>query len=79
VCIIVEVMFLAYEYIQFKKEGRDYLDDYWNYFEIFGILFYFIASAMDITNTKTSDVCRILFVVSLLFSLFKILYLIRVF
>ena len=54
-------------------------EDFWNYFELLGIFLYQWASILDITNENTSDICRILFVFSVMFSLIKVLYLIRVF
>ena len=79
VCSIIIILQLIYEMVQVYQEGSQYFQSKENFFDIVGILFYFIASGMDIMNDIVSDYCRILFVFCLLFSLFKMLFLIRVF
>ena len=70
--------FLGYEYSQFQKEGYNYLYDFWNYFEVIGIFLTFIANCIDIVSDEISDLNRVLFVLSMLFCLVKVLFLIRV-
>ena len=79
ICELIQLYFLMYEIVQFRKEKKEYFKDFWNYFELLGIFLYQWASILDITNENTSDICRILFVFSVMFSLIKVLYLIRVF
>lgn len=55
------------------------MKDFWNYLEVVGIVCFTWAAILDINNDRPSDLCRILFTVSILLSLIKIMYLIRVF
>lgn len=79
ICSLIQMMFLAYEFLQFSKVKNEYWEDYWNLFEVLGIITYAAAAFLDMGGETLSDACRILYVLSLLFSLFKVLYLIRVF
>jgi len=75
----VQIFFLCYELIQFKKEGQEYLYDFWNIFELLGIFFYFWGTAMDLANDYFSDLNKIVFTITVLLSLVKRMYLLRVF
>jgi len=55
------------------------MKDYWNYIQVLGIIFYYSAAITDVVEQNVSDNCRILYAIALLFSLFTILYLVRVF
>ena len=72
-------MFAIFEMMQVKNEGKEYFYDFWNFFEVFGIILYYYAAFLDIMNTHTSTLNRILFSCSILMSLVKIVYLVRVF
>ena len=60
-------------------EKGDYIRDLWNYGELAGIFLYLAASALDIKNDRVTDSTRILYVLSIMFSLYKIMFLIRTF
>jgi len=62
-----------------RQEGRDYFEDIWNYLECIGIIIFYIGACLDIINPQISDELRILWCFSVMFSLIKILYLVRVF
>lgn len=79
VCSIIQAIFMIYEFAQFKIEGYDYLKDPWNYLEVVGIVIFFTAAVLDITNDVVSDATRMLFCTSLLLCLSKVVYLVRVF
>lgn len=79
VCFSINFYFLSYEITQMINEGFEYLKDMWNYWEVSGILWYFIGSCMDIVSDEITDTIKILYVFSNIFSLIKLLYLIRVF
>ena len=72
-------MFAIFEMMQVKNEGKEYFYDFWNFFEVFGIILYFYAAVLDIITTHTTTKNRILFACSILMSLVKIVYLVRVF
>lgn len=79
-CFIIGFYFLVYEVVQCLNMGKaEYFGDHWNYFEVFGILIYWFASILDIANETVSDLSRMCYVLALLFSLVKILFLIRVY
>ena len=42
VCFLIQFIFLFYEFIRFKIEGKKYIYDFKNYFELCGIILYFI-------------------------------------
>ena len=70
---------MLYELAQFKIEGRDYLKDPWNYLEVIGIVIFFTAAGLDITNDVVSDATKMLFCMSIMLCLSKVVYLVRVF
>ena len=76
---LIELYFLYYEFYQIKTLKREYLEDPWNYLEVTGILLYWGASILDLANERVSDWCRIMYVLTLAFSVIKVFYLIRVF
>ena len=78
-CSIIQAIFMVYEFAQFKIEGYEYLQDPWNYLEVVGIVIFFTAASLDITNDVVSDETRMLFCTSLLLCLSKVVYLVRVF
>ena len=79
VCFLIQFDFLIYEIIQFKNVGKEYMYDLWNYFEVLGILIFWAAQITDQINEKVSNLCRMLYCLSMALSLIKILFLIRVF
>lgn len=79
ICIVVQTMFVLYEMIQLSQEGRDYFLDFWNYMEVIGIIIFYIAAVLDIIHPSISNTLRILWSFSVMFSLIKIIYLVRVF
>ena len=62
-----------------KEEGKDYFYDPWNYLELSGITLFAWAGVLDIYNLRPTDTMRMLFVVSMLMCLVKVVYLVRVF
>lgn len=72
-------MFTAYELVQVKKEGKDYFEDVWNYLEVTGMIVFYIGAGLDIKNETISQELRVLWCFSVMFSLIKIIYLVRVF
>ena len=77
--MIIQFFFLVYEFVQFRHEGNDYWGDFWNIFELLGIFCYFWASTLDIMYQNVTDLMRIVYSITVLLSLVKVLYLIRVF
>ena len=65
--------------MQIKKESESYWLDPWNYLELSGMILFYWAAILDIVSEKVSDLMRILFCLSILMSLVKIVYLVRVF
>lgn len=65
--------------MQIKNEGHEYFMDFWNYFEVAGMYLFFWAAWLDITGDTVTDRMRIIFSCSVLMSLVKVVYLIRVF
>jgi hypothetical protein len=65
--------------MQIKKDLANYWHDPWNYLEMAGIMLFFWAAFLDIISEQISDLMRILFCLSVLMSLVKIVYLVRVF
>lgn len=55
------------------------MSDIWNYLEVTGMIVFYIGAALDIMNPTISNNLRILWCFSVMFSLIKILYLVRVF
>ena len=60
-------------------ERAEYFRDIWNYLELIAIFIFFWASSLDIYNNTVTDTMRILFSLSTMLSLVKIVYLVRVF
>ena len=79
ICILVQSLFTIYELIQIHQEGRDYFEDIWNYMEVAGIVIFYIGAALDILNPSISTTLRYIWCFSIMFSLIKIIYLVRVF
>lgn len=79
ICIAVQGLFTIYEMIQIHQEGRDYFEDIWNYLEVAGIIIFYIGAAIDIQYPSISTTLRVLWCFSVMFSLIKIIYLVRVF
>ena len=76
---VVQGSFLAYEIIQMRLDFKDYLTDVWNYLELLGIVFWAWAAVLDILESDITNLIKTLFSLSIMFSLIKIMYLIRVF
>ena len=51
----------------------------WNYFELIGMILYYWAGILDFTSPNVTPTMKILFCLSILFTLVKVVYLIRVF
>jgi len=51
-------MFLAYEFLQFSKVKNEYWEDYWNLFEVLGIITSAAAAFLDMGGESLSDACR---------------------
>ena len=79
VCSSIQLIFFIYELAQFKNEGSEYWKDFWNYFEVAGMLLFYWAAYLDFLNEHTTDLMKILFCSSIVMSLVKIVYLVRVF
>jgi hypothetical protein len=79
VCLVIQMWFFKYEIFQLSKEKKEYFTDFWNYFELLGIILYTTGALLDIFSDQVSDACRIMFVCSLMFALIKVLFLIRIF
>ena len=60
-------------------EPESYLTDPWNYLENADIVFFFWSAYLDIVNDKVTEQMRVLFSMSILMSLVKMVYLLRVF
>ena len=56
-----------------------FIKDYQNYVELTGIFLYFWGLALDIYNEEVSDLMRVVFSASIVFSLVKGVYTVRVF
>lgn len=78
-CGCVQSTFFIYEIMQFRNEGREYFYGFWNYFELLGICFFATATIMDMSQDKVTDLCRIIYCCSMIFTLVKMLFLIRIF
>lgn len=79
ICIFIQTVQFLYELMQIKNEGYDYFTDFWNYFELMGLFLFFWAAMLDLTRPSVTDLMRIIFSMSVLMSLVKVVYLIRVF
>jgi len=78
-CGSIQFTLLTYEIMQFRKEGSEYFSSFWNYFELTGICSFAAATIMDLCSDTVSDSCRIIYCCSMLFTLVKMLFLIRIF
>mmetsp|Transcript_26614 Transcript_26614/g.40620 ORF Transcript_26614/g.40620 Transcript_26614/m.40620 type:complete len:304 (-) Transcript_26614:2409-3320(-) len=78
-CFFVQGLFILYELVQMKVDGKNYLFDPWNYFELMGSFLYILGAAWDINEDYVDDKMKILFSIITLFGLIKVVYLIRVF
>ena len=65
--------------MQIKTEFYDYFYDAWNYMELLGNFFYAWGTWLDITRDRTDDEMRLVLAFSIMFTLIKVVYLIRVF
>lgn len=79
ICAIIQLGFFCYELIQIRNEGSEYFEDFWNYFEVLGMILFFWAAYLDVTLTHVNHTMRILFSCSIMMCLVKVVYLIRVF
>ena len=80
VCIFIQIGFLVYEFLQLRLEGAsEYFSDFWNYLEVGGIIIFTIAALCDIAMDKLDDSITVLFVISILLCIIKLIYLVRVF
>ena len=77
--ILIEGFFFSYEMQQLSKSGQEYFSDPWNYFELAGIVLYSSAVFEDYYHDEITDACKILYVLTILFGLIKVLFLVRVF
>jgi len=79
VCSLIQFSFLYFEFLQVLREGSEYFSDPWNYMENFGSILYFWGAIIDLHAEYESDQFRIVSSMSVIFTLIKIVYLIRVF
>jgi len=79
VCTVINLAFFCYELVQMKNDRLDYLFDTWNYLELGGNILYQTGALMDILNERVTDVNRLVISGSVIFTLAKVVYLIRVF
>ena len=79
ICCFIQLLFLMYEFYQMWIEGQEYLFNPWNYFELCGLFLFYYGAALDILHETISDQVRMIFVLSVLLSLIKFVYLVRVF
>ena len=55
ICISIQLLFLIYEFIQAKVEGKDYWLDPFNYIELLDPSLYFTGAIIDISQTEITD------------------------
>ena len=79
VCSFIQLFFFIYEIKQVQIEGYSYFEDVWNYMELGGNIFFAIGCYWDIVNDTITNDMRIVFAFSIIFTLLKVVYLIRVF
>ena len=79
VCTLINLVFFFYELYQMKNDGLDYFYDSWNYLELFGNGLYQLGAVLDFLNSEIDDTTRIVVSFSLILTLAKVVYLIRVF
>ena len=79
VCTVINSAFFCYELIQMKNDRLEYFMDSWNYLELGGNILYQTGALMDILNDRVTDVNRLVIPGSVIFTLAKVVYLIRVF
>ena len=79
VCFVIQMWFLQYEVSQMINEKMEYLKDMWNYFELMGTFTYVTASSLEVHYEEITDASKMLYSISCLLALAKVLYLIRVF
>ena len=79
ICTVVNSLFFFYEIVQMKNDGAEYFTDTWNYFELLGNFLYQSGAILDVINDHVSDITRIIVAMSIIFTLAKMVYLIRVF
>lgn len=77
-CIIM-LLFFLYEAVQFKSAGYSYFEEEWNYFELMGICLFFWGAFLDVSSEGVNDHLRVVWVISLILTLIKILVVITVF
>ena len=77
--LIIQSLFFGYELVQIWIDGYDYFTDSWNYLEVSGNIFYAWGAIIDISNDKITDFGRMVISISILFTLAKVVYLLRVF
>ena len=78
ICLVIQIMFMFYEFLQYSKVKKEYFEDNWNLLEVGGIIIFCTASILDISSSEVNDACKILYVLSMIFALMKVLYLIRI-
>ena len=79
VCSLINLAFFCYELVQMKNDRLEYFLDSWNYLELGGNILYQTGALMDILNERVTDVNRLVISGSVIFTLAKVVYLIRVF
>lgn len=78
-CLSIQTYFILYEFRQMAESIQEYLKDIWNYFELMGIGLYVTGATMDIVQTEITDYCKFFYVLTILFMIIKVLFLVRVF
>lgn len=87
ITMFVMFLFLLYEIQQFKIEKAMYIRDVWNYMEVLGITVFYLGAYIDIERqyenptslSNSNDFLRVIWTLSLLLTLVKILIVIQVF
>jgi len=79
ICACIQFFFFSYELFQVNIEGAEYFEDPWNYMELGGNALFFWGATLDIYRDEISANMRIIFAISIIFTLIKVVYLIRVF
>ena len=79
ICSVISFGFLIYEILQIKIDPAEYFKDIWNYLEVVGYLLYATSTFLDCLLVKPNDLIRIIWVLTVIFILIKLIYLVRVF
>ena len=76
---MIQIYFLVYEIFQFINDKWEYVMDLLNYLELLGIICYALGAVLDSINQEMTDLLKTVLSFSVILTLIKLLYLIRVF